>query len=696
MPSPISPMEGQVLKGTFEVQSVLGRGGMGVVYKGIQRPIGRPVAIKILPKNLSHDPTLVTRFLREAKMLAELSHPNVISLFDFGRTDDGSFFLVTEFLDGQPLNEAIPAATGLSVQQTLHILRQIVAGLSAAHAKRILHRDLKPANIFLLHDEQQTVKLLDFGIAKSMDDATNQLTKVGSLLGTPGFMAPEQISGGEVSPRTDVYGLAALTTMMLTGRPPYIGPTATAVLAHQLRRPPDIIDWETLGKPATLDPVLRKALSIDAAIRYDNVEAFLSEIEKACLAPKVQPRKSSKRIRILAASCLVLALGIGTLMGIGVLPAPTVLSGTQIRGVDRKTILLGTSLPLTGSQERLGRGIRAGIQAAMQGANDRGGIHRRQLRLIALDDQSSPHRALRNMHELVEQRGVFAILGGASVEAAKAIGPISHDADLPVFGFMNGSSILRGSDNSLVLNFGADFATQAQALIAHLQTKENISLEQMAIVAETSEMGDAVVEGWQAAHASQPGDAIVIRSEVGKSASLDIIKNIIEKKITAVVLVANVNETEEFSHQLAMLSPKTILATLASADFELVFEALKKSNERRHVAIRNISISPPPTSSLPLVINYRKDLQQYFPEESPSYPSLYGYIAASITFQMMRHMPRSFKPEQVRAYIKHPSVDDIGLIPAIRFDPDRRALIAKSWLATINPNAIDIEYEPLP
>jgi ABC-type branched-subunit amino acid transport system substrate-binding protein len=398
---------------------------------------------------------------------------------------------------------------------------------------------------------------------------------------------------------------------------------------------------------------------------------------------------------MIAVISVTLAVLTGAMIASDILPRPSMLSAPVIRGIDRKTILLGTTLPLTGAQERLGRGIRAGIQVAIQGANDRGGIHRRQLRLIALDDQSSPHRTLRNMHELVEQRGVFAILGGSGIEAAKAIEPISRDAKLPVFGIMHGSSVLRGNSNPWVINVGADFTTQAKALIAHLQAKENIALGSIAMVAETSEVGDAAVEGWQSAQ-DQKQNLIMMRVETGKIASPEIMKNIIEKKMAAVVLVANAHDIEEFAHQLAMLAPQTILATLACSDFDLVFEDVKKNNTRRHVTIRNISVSPPPTSSVPLMINYRKDLQQYFPEENPSYPSLYGYITANVTFQMMRHMPRSFDPEQVGAYLQNPSPENIGLIPSMTFDQNSRAMIAKLWLAKIDPSAVGIEYEALP
>ncbi len=278
---------GQVLKGTYRICGKVGEGGMGHVYRAVQLPIERVVAVKaIFTHNPSLAPEQVQRFLREARLLSQVNHPNVVHLIDFGNTENGVFYMVMEHLTGRTLESVVGRNKGLPVSAALEIMEQICGGVEAAHAHQIVHRDLKPANIFLhtVGPQAFLVKILDFGIARPLDDALDPLTQTGVMLGSCGYMAPEQITGnGEVDARADIYALGAILYFLLSGEQAYSGKTTRLVLAKQMSQLPDPIDFEALGKrdAADLMPVILKAMDLDPAYRFQTVGEFLEAIEDA-------------------------------------------------------------------------------------------------------------------------------------------------------------------------------------------------------------------------------------------------------------------------------------------------------------------------------------------------------------------------------------------------------------------------------
>ncbi len=215
------PFVGRTI-GNFVLSRKVGEGGMGAVYLGEHNRISRRAAIKVLLPELASEPEVVARFLNEARASADIKHPHVIEISDFGELDDGTSYLVMEWLQGRSLADRMGAAR-VPVTQALHIGRQIAEALEAAHQRGVVHRDLKPDNVFLVERDGDAdfVKVLDFGIAKILRGATELHTQTGAIMGTPGYMAPEQCRGEVVDPRADLYALGVILYEMLGGRLPF-------------------------------------------------------------------------------------------------------------------------------------------------------------------------------------------------------------------------------------------------------------------------------------------------------------------------------------------------------------------------------------------------------------------------------------------------------------------------------------------
>ena len=230
---------GREIAGRYRILKKLGEGGMGAVYKGEQISLKRQVAVKLLKPDLSANPQLLARFKIEAEAVAKLKHPNTVDIYDFGQDTDGTLFIAMEFIEGRSLRSAIHAEAPMPPQRALWIAQQVAASLADAHANAIVHRDLKPDNVMLQDRGRQRdiVRVLDFGIAKLRDDsrATQQaMTQAGDMLGTPQYMAPEQIKGEHVDGRTDVYALGCMLYEMLTARLPFEATTLMAMLSKHL------------------------------------------------------------------------------------------------------------------------------------------------------------------------------------------------------------------------------------------------------------------------------------------------------------------------------------------------------------------------------------------------------------------------------------------------------------------------------
>lgn len=285
------PLLGRTLNERFRVLEAIGQGGMGKVYKAIQSPLDRVVALKILNPNFpaEKDPAFRRRFLLEASMTSKLRHPNTVTVIDYGQTDDGIFYIAMELLEGRTLAEVLAREKTLPWQRVLDVGQQISRSLREAHNLGVVHRDLKPANVMLLHDAgHDVVKVLDFGLVKSFQlDPTQidpEVTQNGMFLGSPQYMAPEQ-ARNLADPRSDVYSLGVLLYQMLVGRPPFLGKDYLDVIFMHMKEVPRGLRLARpdLDIPDDVEALVLKCLEKDPARRYASMDELLDALRYAAM-----------------------------------------------------------------------------------------------------------------------------------------------------------------------------------------------------------------------------------------------------------------------------------------------------------------------------------------------------------------------------------------------------------------------------
>lgn len=273
--------KGMVVDGRYDLVELVGEGGQGAVYRATQRPLGREVAIKLLRGDARTAPALRDRFVREAAIVQRLEHPNTVRMFDFGVTDSGAPFMVFELVRGRTLEAEIHRGP-LTTARVARIAAQVLKALMEAHAHGIVHRDVKPANVVLADHagEPDFVKLLDFGVARSNDDRGGPaLTREGQLVGTPRYMAPEQVAGMASDARSDLYALGLVMAEALTGAPVYQGDSFMAVCAQQASAAPVPLSPEVLG--GVLGRVIARATQKAPSARFGSARDMLEMLESA-------------------------------------------------------------------------------------------------------------------------------------------------------------------------------------------------------------------------------------------------------------------------------------------------------------------------------------------------------------------------------------------------------------------------------
>ncbi len=280
------PYIGQVLDGKYRIDSLLGQGGMGSVYRATHILMDHPCAVKVLHSSMMADPSAIPRFQREARAAARIRHQNAIAVNDFGITSDNVVYLVMEFFPGQSLRSLLRENGAFTIERTAKIVERVAAALEAAHQQGIIHRDVKPDNVMLreLPNGEDEVKVLDFGIAKMVDQQSlnESLTITGTIIGTPHYLSPEQCRAAtDLDARSDLYSLAVVTHEMLTGSVPFVAATPIAVAMMHISDPPPPLVGRVPGVTPEAESVIHRAMGKKREERQPTVQEFAREFYEA-------------------------------------------------------------------------------------------------------------------------------------------------------------------------------------------------------------------------------------------------------------------------------------------------------------------------------------------------------------------------------------------------------------------------------
>ncbi|MBA3350491.1 MAG: serine/threonine protein kinase, partial [Actinobacteria bacterium] len=278
----------------FRIEGRIGRGGMGVVYRARDIQLDRAVALKILPPELAEDDGFRRRFIRESRLASSIDHPNIVPIYRAGE-HDGLLFIVMRFVEGSDLKTVLRREGALGLERSVAVVAQLARALDAAHARGLVHRDVKPGNVLVVPSaepqEADHVYLTDFGLTKPVSSEAS-MTDSGAFLGTVEYAAPEQIEGATVDARTDIYGLGCVFYECLTGKVPFTGPSAAAIMyAHLFKDPPAVTDI-TPDLPHRLDAVVGKALARSKEDRYATCRQLIVATQSALREPQTEASKT--------------------------------------------------------------------------------------------------------------------------------------------------------------------------------------------------------------------------------------------------------------------------------------------------------------------------------------------------------------------------------------------------------------------
>ena len=284
-----------VFNGRYQLHRQIGRGGMAVVYLAHDQLLDRPVAVKVINPDLARDPSFVERFRREAAGATNLNHPNIVSVFDWGE-EDGTYYIVMEYIDGRPLDEILAAEGPLHPDRAADVAMDIAAGLALVHRSGLVHGDLKPGNVMISMPSGK-VKVIDSGIAE-MVAGDSGLTQM-AVLGTPSYYSPERVQGKRLDARSDLYSLGVVLYEMVVGRPPFTGDTPVAIAYQHVQEPPPPPQSINTAVPLALEAIILKLLTKDPVLRYPSAEDLRADLRRfrksATLPAASQPAEVEER-----------------------------------------------------------------------------------------------------------------------------------------------------------------------------------------------------------------------------------------------------------------------------------------------------------------------------------------------------------------------------------------------------------------
>ncbi len=782
-----------------EVYLALVQGGLG----GFQKL----VAVKVLRRDLTEDESFRRMFLEEARLTAQLNHPNVVQTNDVGE-DRGRYYIAMEYLEGQTFERARRARnTGklFPVNLQLAMLSDVLAGLHHAHGLvdydgtplAIVHRDVTPSNVFITYDGQ--VKLVDFGIAKVLDSLNH--TKVGVLKGKVRYMAPEQIAGGALDRRADIFSVGVMLWETLSGGPIWHGKAEPEILRRVAsgELPPLLREV-----PPALQRICARAMAPRPEDRYPTAEVLRVELE-GYLAQHVTPtrergigaaiselfREERAQIRQIiedqlrgsrpggaqlpalrdaAAGRTSVSISAfapesgGVRSGVQVVPTaqrmvelappegarrrrPLLLAGgaglavaaliavimtsrrdvaqasrgheaaaaavttaaaeparpppprpaAAVRGVTDDSITLGMSAAFSGPSRELGNRMKLGVETAFAAINDAGGVSGRTLKLLALDDGYDAGRALTNAQQLIDERGVFALIGNVGTPTIKEALPYVLGKKVMVFGAFTGTGLLRRDPpDRYVFNYRASYADETAKMVNYLVDVKKIPDRGVVVFAQNDSYGDAGYEGATKMLRKKGRNDEVLRVGYDRNtlAVDDAVSKVIDyhnatvrvgtvdrprHPVKAIIMVGTYKACARFIQKIRDHKLDALLLNVSFVGSNALAEELKELGPGYGAGVIVTQVVPHFESGATGIIRYREALQKYHPDQTPDFVSLEGYIVGQLFAEGVRRAGRELDTEKLVDALERIQDFDPGTGGTLTFSMSRHQASNKVW-----------------
>jgi len=694
---------------------------MGLVFLAEDPRLKRPVALKIMRPELAESGVARERFLREARVNANIRSDHIVAIHEVGQANDFPY-IATELLSGKPLDVWLMEHARPTAAQVVDLGLQIARGLDACHRAGVIHRDIKPANIWV-EEPTNRIKLLDFGLAR-FGGADANLTQAGGVLGTPGYMAPEQAEGRLVDERCDLYSLGCVLYETASSVKPLKSSIPAAIVKTIALNNPNLLQEFDATLPAEICGLVMRLLSKDPESRPASAAAVIEQLEKIADSLSTQPSKQSSISALQSPAATNQRTGRGLLIAmvavlagllllvsyfvLGKLPflerggaaapgnlreAATEPSGQRqssyAQGVSKDEILLGMSAPFSGPARELGRAMEVGIRTCFQQINHEGGIAGRKLQLVVLDDGYEPERALANMKELYEQRQVFAVIGNVGTPTAERTMPYALAKQIIFFGAFTGAPLLRSvPPDRYVFNYRASYPEETAALVKYLVEIKAIRPDQIAVFAQEDGYGDSGFNGvakMLRKYGRRPEEILRVGHARNTVEVGDAVREILRhKEIRALVMVSTYRPAARLIRQLKDSRADLLFANVSFVGSDALAEELRQLGAEYANGVVVSQVVPLPSSQSSVVLKYRQLLRRYYPNEQPTSGSLEGYINAAILAEGLRRAGDQLTTETLVGSLEMLNSLDLGLGTPLHYSPSEHQASHKVWGTTLD------------
>ncbi len=717
----ISPEEMGWL-GPYRVLKLLGRGGMGMVFLAEDSRLKRPVALKVMLPHLSQDSTVRQRFLREARATANIRDEHIVTIHEVGLINDIPY-LAAEFLQGQTLEDWLTRGTQPAPNQILDLALQIARGLKAAHKAGVIHRDIKPANIWLetrdegdrthvdkgpadstviLQPSAVHVKILDFGLAHT-DEGDLALTKIGAVLGTPAYMAPEQSDGRPIDARSDLFSLGCVLYELSAGFRPFDGVSAVALLKAIVLSEPRPLQEVNRALPRKFCDLVMKLLSKKPDDRPASAGEVVGVLEAVIAERRAQkPGSAAAPSDTPAADCgcnnrrsyFAYAAGLAAVLVLGTAvwllgPLFRTVPSASARGVTSTEVVLGLSAPFSGSAQEVGRELEVGLKTYFEDINAQGGVAGRKIRLVPLDDGYEPDQALANMQTLFEKHKVFGFIGNAGTPTAMKTLPYALDKHLLFFGAYSGAPVLRKDPpDRFVFNVRASYEEETAAIVQYLVKMRKVQPEQIALFAQHDDYGDAGERGVKKmlrAYRIDDSKLLRVGYERGRFDVDDVARKIVQRPdVRAVVMMATYRPAGRFIQKVKDAGRDLIFASVSFVGGNALADDLNQRGPQYADGVIVTQVVPNPDSEAVSIAKYRTLLARYYPNEKPDFVSLEGYLDAMVLVEGMKKAGNNLTTDTLIDALESLKGFDPGIGVVLGFGPSEHQASHKVWGTVID------------